>query len=168
MSAPDLGLCENANTPDGDRLWTSVSSDDVDLASSRYSRYSSLVMSWAAEELTLLKKLWSSGQSAAQIASRLGYSRNAVCAKLTRLGLKRGHRPPTAKPLIVSAPKRRQRVLEACAHPTAKVVSSRKPVVRQPQEFSKKTLYEMLAEAVRNTHPSKSGSQQGPRCRTRS
>jgi hypothetical protein len=37
---------------------------------------------------------------AAQIARRLGYSRNAVCAKLTRLDLKRGHKPPTAKPKI--------------------------------------------------------------------
>ena len=33
----------------------------------------------------LLKKLWAVGQSAAQIACRLGFSRNAVYAKLTRL-----------------------------------------------------------------------------------
>jgi len=47
-------------------------------------------MGWDAEDLALLKKLWASGQSAAQIAGRLGHSRNAVCAKLMRLGLKRG------------------------------------------------------------------------------
>ena len=41
-------------------------------------------MGWDAEDVALLKKLWAVGQSAAQIARRLGYSRNAVCAKLTK------------------------------------------------------------------------------------
>jgi GcrA cell cycle regulator len=107
-------------------------------------------MSWDAEDVALLKKLWSVGQSAEQIARRLGYSRNAVCAKLLRIGLKRGH-PPTANPKIVSVPKRKQASLAACARPAAKVVSSRKPVATQPKEFTKRQLYEMLAQAVRNT-----------------
>src|SRR5258706_12288031 len=107
-------------------------------------------MSWGAEDVALLKKLWAVGQSAAQIARRLGYSRNAVCAKQIRLGLKRGHKPPTAKPKIVSVPKRRPALLAACARPVAKMVS-RKTAVRQPKEFSKRQLYAMLAEAVRNT-----------------
>ena len=108
-------------------------------------------MSWAEEDLAALKKLWGSGQSAAQIAGRLGYSRNAVCAKLARLGLKRGHKPPTAKPVIVSMSKRSAISLAACTRPVAKVVSSRKPALRQQQEFNKRKLYDMLAEAVRNT-----------------
>jgi GcrA cell cycle regulator len=107
-------------------------------------------MSWNAKDVALLKKLWVVGQSAAQIASRLGCGRNAVCAKLTRLGLKRGHKPPTAKPKIRPAPKRRPALLAACARPVAKKVS-RKTVARQPKEFSKHQLYAMLAEAVRNT-----------------
>jgi GcrA cell cycle regulator len=107
-------------------------------------------MSWDAEDVALLRKLWAVGQSAAQIARRLGYSRNAVCAKLTRLDLKRGHRPPTAKPKIRPVPKRRPALLAACARPVAKMVS-RKKVVRQPKEFSKRQLYALLAEAVRNT-----------------
>jgi GcrA cell cycle regulator len=107
-------------------------------------------MSWDAEDVALLKKLWAVGQSAAQIARRLGYSRNAVCAKQIRLGLKRGHKPPTAKPKIVSVPKRKPALLAACARPVAKMVS-RKIVVRQPKEFTKRQLYAMLAEAVRNT-----------------
>jgi GcrA cell cycle regulator len=102
-------------------------------------------MSWDAEDVALLKKLWAAGQSAAQIARRLGYSRNAVCAKLTRLGLRRGHKPPTASPKIRPVPK-----LAACARPMAKVVS-RKRITRQPKEFTKRQLYAMLAEAVRNT-----------------
>jgi GcrA cell cycle regulator len=107
-------------------------------------------MSWDAKDVALLKKLWAVGQSAAQIARRRGCSRNAVCAKLTRLGLKRGHKPPTAKPKIRPGPKRRPALLAACARPVAKKVS-RKTVVRQPKEFTKRQLYAMLAEAVRNT-----------------
>ena len=107
-------------------------------------------MSWDAKDVALLKKLWAEGQSAAQIAHRLGFSRNAVSAKLTRLGLKRGHKPPTAKPKIRPVPKRRPALLAACASPVAKKVS-RKTVGKQPKEFSKRQLYAMLAEAVRNT-----------------
>jgi GcrA cell cycle regulator len=107
-------------------------------------------MSWDAEDVALLKKLWITGQSAAQIARRLGYSRNAVCAKLTRLDLKRGHKPPTAKPRIMPTPKRMPASLAACARPVAKVVS-RKKITMQREEFTQRQLYAMLAEAVRNT-----------------
>jgi GcrA cell cycle regulator len=103
-------------------------------------------MSWDAKNVALLKKLWASGHSAGQIATRLGYSRNAVCAKLLRMGLKRGHKPPTSKPKIIARPS-----LAACARPVEKVMSSRKPVTQQPKEFTKRQLYEMLAAAVRNT-----------------
>ena len=64
-------------------------------------------MSWDAKDVALLKELWAAGYSAGQIASRLGYSRNAVSAKLKRMGHKRGHKPPTANPKIVAAPTRR-------------------------------------------------------------
>jgi GcrA cell cycle regulator len=37
------------------------------------------------------------------------------------------------------------------ARPVDRVVSARKPVARQPKEFTKRQLYAMLAEAVRNT-----------------
>ena len=107
-------------------------------------------MSWDAKDVALLKKLWGVGQSAAQIARRVGCSRNAVCGRLTRLGLKSGHKLPTAKPKIRPVPKRRPAVLTACARPVAKKVS-RKTVGTQPKKFSKRQLYAMLAEAVRNT-----------------
>jgi GcrA cell cycle regulator len=105
---------------------------------------------WDAASVALLKKLWASGHSAGQIARRLGHSRNAVCAKLLRMGLKRGHKPPTAKPKIVSMPKRKPALLAACARPVHKVVSARKPVVRPPKEFTKSQLNAMLAEAIAN------------------
>jgi len=107
-------------------------------------------MSWDAKDVALLEKLWAVGQSASQIARRLGCSRNAVCGRLTRLGLKRGHKPPTAKPKIRSVPKRRPALLAACARPAAKKVT-RKTVERQFKKFSKRQLYAMLADAVRNT-----------------
>ena len=107
-------------------------------------------MGWDAEDVALLKKLWAAGGSAAQIARRLGYSRNAVCAKLTRLDLKRRHKPATSKPKIRPAPKQRPALLAACSRPVAKIVS-RKTVMLQPKEFTKRQLYAMLAEAVRNT-----------------
>jgi GcrA cell cycle regulator len=107
-------------------------------------------MGWDAKDLALLKELWSAGQSAAEIARRLGCSRNAVCGRLTRLGLKRGHKPPTAKPNIRPAPKRSPRLSAACVRQVAKKVS--KSLGKQrPQDFSKRQLYAILAEAVRNT-----------------
>jgi GcrA cell cycle regulator len=107
-------------------------------------------MSWDAEDVALLRKLWAEGWSAAQIARRLGYSRNAICAKLTRSGLKRRHKPPTAKPRIRPVPKRRPALLVACYRPAAKIVS-RKTETLQPKEFTKRQLYAILAKAVRNT-----------------
>ncbi len=122
-------------------------------------------MSWDANDVALLKKLWSDGHSAGQIANRLGLSRNAVSAKLKRMGQKRGRKPPTASPKIVSVPKRAQATLApatrtpatlaACARPVDRVVSPRKQVGKQrtsqPTEFTKHQLYAMLADAVRNT-----------------
>jgi GcrA cell cycle regulator len=106
-------------------------------------------MGWDAEDVALLKRLWATGRSAAQIARRLGHSRNAVCAKLIRLDLKRGHKPPTAKPKIRPVPKRRPALLAACSRPAAKMLW--KTVMLQPKEFTKRQLYAMIAEAVRNT-----------------
>src|ERR1700722_1679385 len=106
---------------------------------------------WDAASVALLKKLWGRGHRGGPIASRLGHSCNAVCAKLLRMGLKRGHKPPTAKPKIVSVPKRKPALLAACSRPVHKVVSARKPVVRPPKEFTKSQLNAMLAEAIANT-----------------
>ena len=106
---------------------------------------------WNAANVALLKELWASGHSAGQIASRLGNSRDSVCAKLLRMGLKRGHKPPTAKPKIVSVPRRKPTAIAACARPAHRVVSRLKPAVKRPEEFTKSQLKAMLAEAIANT-----------------
>jgi len=128
-------------------------------------------MSWDANDVALLKQLWAEGHSAGQIASRLGHSRNAVSAKLKRLGHKRGHKPPTASPKIVSVPMRRAKLAAACDRQVDRVVSkprvskartsrskmSRsktskfKAVATPTREFTKHELLAMLADAVRNT-----------------
>ena len=115
-------------------------------------------MSWDANDVALLKKLWADGHSAGQISNRLGLSRNAVSAKLKRMGQKRGRKPPTANPKIVSVPKPKPALVAACAQPVDRVVSvrkhvtkQRKPMAKQPAEFTKGQLYAMLADAVRNT-----------------
>ncbi|MGC0393122.1 GcrA cell cycle regulator [Bradyrhizobium liaoningense] len=108
------------------------------------------LMSWDAKDIALLKRLWFAGQSAAQIARRLGCSRNAVCGMLTRLGLKRGHKLPTARPKIRPAPKLRPSSAP-CPRPVTQKVSSRRAERQQPKEFSRQQLYAILAEAVRNT-----------------
>ncbi|MEY8837674.1 GcrA family cell cycle regulator [Cribrihabitans sp. XS_ASV171] len=59
-------------------------------------------MSWTDERVELLKKMWSEGQSASQIAKELGgVTRNAVIGKVHRLGLSNrtsGTPAATAKP----------------------------------------------------------------------
>jgi GcrA cell cycle regulator len=92
---------------------------------------------WNYTNVNRIKKLWEEGLSAGQIATQLDCSRSAVCAKLNRLGLKRNHKPPTAKPKIIAVPERPGRA--SCA--------SRLPHL----EYTKRQLYAMLAEAVRNT-----------------
>ena len=57
-------------------------------------------MSWTDERVELLKKMWSEGQSASQIAKELGgVTRNAVIGKVHRLGLsnRAGATPAPAK-----------------------------------------------------------------------
>ncbi|WP_057756607.1 GcrA family cell cycle regulator [Bradyrhizobium sp. DASA03076] len=107
-------------------------------------------MGWDAKDIALLKRLWSAGQSAAQIARHLGCSRNAVCGMLNRLGLKRGHKPPTARPQIRPAPKLTPSSA-ARARPVARKVASNTAESQPPKEFNRQQLYAILAEAVRNT-----------------
>ena len=112
-------------------------------------------MSWDAKDVALLKELWAAGYSAGQIASRLGHSRNAVSAKLKRMGHKRSHKPPTANPRIVAVPTRRPAPAASCARPVDRVVSPQKSAAKRTKEFTKeptkRELYAMLANAVRNT-----------------
>ncbi|QIB34441.1 GcrA family cell cycle regulator [Ancylobacter pratisalsi] len=61
-------------------------------------------MNWTDERVELLKKLWSEGLSASQIAAELGgVTRNAVIGKVHRLGLS-----GRAKAMTAAAPRQRK------------------------------------------------------------
>jgi GcrA cell cycle regulator len=63
-----------------------------------------MVMSWDDNRIELLKKLWSEGLSASQIAGELGgVTRNAVIGKVHRLGLSGRAK---AKPAAIARPRK--------------------------------------------------------------
>ena len=65
-------------------------------------------MSWTDERVETLKKMWSDGQSASQIAKELGgVTRNAVIGKVHRLGLSNRAGGPLEAPVAAGAPQLR-------------------------------------------------------------
>lgn len=107
-------------------------------------------MSWTEDRVELLKKMWSEGQSASQIAKELGgVTRNAVIGKVHRLGLSNragagasseSAEAKPAKPTKAassSKPARKQPAPKAAAKPAAKQPeperpSAPAPIVRKP------------------------------------
>jgi GcrA cell cycle regulator len=78
---------------------------------------------WTDERVELLKKLWTDGLSASQIAAELGnVTRNAVIGKVHRLGL--SGRAKDAKPVSAAAPQRPRKV--------ARTPSAPAPIAPQP------------------------------------
>jgi GcrA cell cycle regulator len=77
-------------------------------------------MSWNDERVELLKKMWSEGQSASQIAKELGnVTRNAVIGKVHRLGLSNRAGAVPVKPA--------EKVEAAPARPAPKAVEAAQP-----------------------------------------
>jgi len=81
-------------------------------------------MSWTDERVELLKKMWSEGQSASQIAKALGgVTRNAVIGKVHRLGLSNrtggadAAEPERMEPAPAAAQPARPRPVEAAPEP---------------------------------------------------
>src|ERR1043165_2566889 len=63
-------------------------------------------MMWTDERVELLKKLWTDGLSASQIAAELGgITRNAVIGKVHRLGLSGGAKSPSSSGPRVRKPR---------------------------------------------------------------
>lgn len=71
-------------------------------------------MSWTDDRVSLLKKLWVEGHSAAQIAKQLGggVTRNAVIGKVHRLGLA-GRATPSRPAKRPARPQQRPRIASA-------------------------------------------------------
>ena len=82
-------------------------------------------MSWTTERVELLKKLWSEGLSASQIAGELGgVTRNAVIGKVHRLGLSGRAKTPSA----ASKPRRNRP-----SSPSSPASSASRQGAQQPQ-----------------------------------
>jgi len=68
----------------------------------------SSTMSWTDDRVEQLKKLWTEGLSASQIAARMGgVTRNAVIGKVHRLGLSGRARPSRPARTIARTPRQR-------------------------------------------------------------
>lgn len=86
-------------------------------------------MEWTEERTNLLKALWLQGQTASQIAERLGgITRNAVIGKAHRMGLSSRPSPirqrPTPRPAAIPAP--------AAAAPRIPMAAAPMPAVAAP------------------------------------
>jgi GcrA cell cycle regulator len=93
-------------------------------------------MSWTDERVELLKKLWTDGLSASQIAAELGgITRNAVIGKVHRLGLSGRAKSPSS-----TAPRPRK----ARAHPHMMRVA--RPAMRGNTALAQAFEYEVEAE----------------------
>ncbi|MEL7151581.1 MAG: GcrA family cell cycle regulator [Pseudomonadota bacterium] len=98
-------------------------------------------MSWTDERVETLKKMWSEGQSASQIAKELGgVTRNAVIGKVHRLGLSNragsSAPAPEKKPAKAApkkaAPKPVEKVVEVTVTPRKPIVPAGQPLPPQP------------------------------------
>lgn len=115
-------------------------------------------MSWTDERVELLKKMWTEGQSASQIAKELGgVTRNAVIGKVHRLGLsnragtsasavpeKKPVKPEAAPKVDKKAAKTlsEEKVVEVTVAPRKPIVPAGQPLPPQPSanEISPETL----------------------------
>jgi len=101
-------------------------------------------MSWTDERVELLKKMWTEGQSASQIAKELGgVTRNAVIGKVHRLGLSNragAGAAPSAPAASPAKPATKEKPsLQTAAKPTggeAKPAGKAKPAAKEPEEAS--------------------------------
>ena len=97
-------------------------------------------MSWTDERVELLKKMWTEGQSASQIAKELGgVTRNAVIGKVHRLGLSNrveGAPAMAAPAAVAAAPVAPAPVAPAAVAPAPKPVAEAPaaPVEAAPQQ----------------------------------
>jgi GcrA cell cycle regulator len=101
------------------------------------------IASWTDERVELLKKLWSDGLSASQIAAELGgITRNAVIGKVHRLGLSGRAKAPSS-----AVPRQRK------ARPASHVLRLSRPAMRGNTALARHALavYELDIEPERQS-----------------
>jgi GcrA cell cycle regulator len=93
-------------------------------------------VSWTDDRVEQLKRLWSEGLSASQIAAELGgITRNAVIGKVHRLGLSGRAKAPSS-----AAPRQRK------ARPPSHVLRMTRPAVRGNTALARLPVYELDVE----------------------
>jgi len=102
-------------------------------------------MSWTDERVELLKKLWSEGLSASQIAARLsqGVTRNAVIGKVHRLNLSgRATQPRTTAPRAPRKPREPRHPGRSIGQPSMPSAGNTalKPMMRAEVHLRQQTL----------------------------
>ncbi len=118
-------------------------------------------MSWTDERVETLKRMWSEGQSASQIAKELGgVTRNAVIGKVHRLGLSNRTGGQPAKPVKDAAPEPKPAPQPAIKEPAAEAapepaerpsVPARKPIIPAGQPLPPQpSANEISPEALAN------------------
>ena len=128
-------------------------------------------MSWTDERVELLKKMWSDGQSASQIAKELGgVTRNAVIGKVHRLGLsnRTGGAPtdkPEGKPKAEAAPVSQAPAPEARPEPRPKPAPRTEPAraeAAQPTEAKPPAARRQIIPAGQPLPPQPSANEISP------
>lgn len=88
-------------------------------------------MSWNDQRIDTLKRLWTDGLSASQIAASLGYvTRNAVIGKIHRLGL--SGRSRTGQPSIGGKPRKERPVPRRSTRPTVAAIGNGAMATAEP------------------------------------
>jgi GcrA cell cycle regulator len=102
---------------------------------------------WTDDRVALLKKLWTDGLSASQIAKQLGgVTRNAVIGKVHRLGLA-GRAAPSRPIKRIATPIVRVRPVLAAAQATAEVAPAVVAVNKTPETLISPELLAAVAAA---------------------
>ena len=110
-------------------------------------------MSWTDERVELLKKMWTEGQSASQIAKELGgVTRNAVIGKVHRLGLsnRSGGGSASAAPAAAAKPEAKPK---PASKPAAAPAPAPEPEVEEDDDEPRTTSAAVLMR-MRGTYDS--------------
>lgn len=112
-------------------------------------------MSWTDERVELLKKMWSEGHSASQIAKELGsVTRNAVIGKVHRLGLSSRNSPEAAPASTVEAPVAAGADAPAASPQEADAADAADAALAEDAVIPTETVQEMAPEPVGAPVPS--------------
>jgi len=114
-------------------------------------------MSWTAERIGELEKLWAEGHSTAEIGRRLGVSKNAVVGKAHRMGL------PGRQSPIDAARRKPRKAAAPCPRP-AKPAAAVRPAAPKPAAKPEVPAQAAAKPAAAAPRPKARKAHSGPSC----